>query len=90
MVEIMQELHELGAWPLNMAFVPKFDTLVLYYRVYVLFQRKEPQRKYGYLQRLLADKEVQALLPKDRFGAILWERNHLRMAIREMERKYWV
>ena len=88
--EIMQALKFLGAWHLCSAFIPKFETLVLYYSVYELMLAKEAKRTYGYLVRLLEDDEVQAILPKDRFGVIKWEPNNLRMAIREMERVYWV
>lgn len=88
--EIMKALKVIGAWRLCSAFVPKFETLILYYQLYVLAQQKEPNRTYGYLVRLLEDEDVKSLLPKDRFGATIWDANHLRMAFREMERVYYV
>ena len=90
MYEIMKALKRLGAWRLCLAFVPKFETLIVYYRVYELAERKEPKRRYGYLVRLLEDEEVRSLLPKDRYQSVTWDANHVRMAIREMERVYWV
>ena len=90
MYEIMKALKKLGAWRLCLAFVPKFETLILYYRVYEFVQRKEPDRTYGYLVRLLEDEEVKGVLPKDRFQSVTWDTNHIRMAIREMERMFWV
>ena len=90
MYELMKALKRLGAWRLCLAFVPKFETLILYYRVYELAERKEPNRGYGYLVRLLEDEEVRCLLPKDRFQSVTWDTNRIRMAIREMERVYWV
>lgn len=88
--EIMQALKVVGAWRLCSAFIPKFETLILYYKLYEMMLKKEPNRTYGYLVRLLKDDDVRAILPKDRFGVIKWEPNTLRMAIREMDRVYWV
>ena len=90
MYEIMKVLRAREVWGLCMAFVPKFETLILYYRVYEIAHQKEPDRTYGYLVRLLEDEDMKKILPKDRFGVVKWEANHLRMAIREMERRYWV
>lgn len=90
MYEMMKALYLMGAWRICVAFIPKFETLILYYRVYELARCKEPNRTYGYLVRLLEDEEVKSLLPKDRFQSITWDTNHIRMAIREMERVYWV
>ena len=90
MYEIMKVLNVLGAWRFCLAIWPKFETLVLYYRIYEIARSKISHRKYGYLVALLQDGEVVEVLPKDRFGAVKWTADDLRWAIREMEREVWV
>lgn len=90
MYGIMKALKRIGAWRFCLAIFPKFETLVLYYQVYELVQKKVTQRKRGYLVALLKDEEIQALLPKDRFDYVTWSTDDLRWAIREMERVFYV
>ena len=90
MFEIMKALKTVGAWRFCSAIFPKFETLILYYQVYKIFQKKVTLRKRGYLVDLLNDAAIQAILPKDRFGCIKWGTDDLRWALREMEREYYV
>ena len=90
MYEIMKVLKVLGAWRFCLAIWPKFETLMLYYRIYEIARPQIAHRKYGYLVALMRESEVVKLLPKDRFGAVTWTADDLRWAIREMEREVWV
>ena len=90
MYEIMKALKKVGAWRFCSAIFPKFETLVLYYQVYQIFLKKVTSRKRGYLVNLLNDKEIQTILPKDRFKCIKWGTDDLRWAIREMERAFYI
>ena len=90
MYEIMKVLKTVGAWRFCSAIFPKFETLILYYQVYEIFQKKVTSRKRGYLVVLLNDAAMQAILPKDRFQCVKWGTDDIRWAIREMERAYYV
>lgn len=90
MYAIMKVLRMIGAWRFCSAIFPKFDTLVLYFNVYEIYQQKVIVKKRGYLVDLLKDPDVQALLPKDRFQYVKWDTDDLRWAIREMEREYYI
>ena len=90
MYDIMKAHKTIGAWRFCSAIFPKFETLILYYRVYEIFQKKITSRKRGYLVELLNDASIQAILPKDKFQCIKWGTDDLRWAIREMEREYYI
>ena len=90
MYDIIGVLRLIGAWRFCLAIFPRFETLVLYYKVYQVYETKIATKKRGYLVDLMQDKEIQSLLPKDRFGAVKWSTDDLRWAIREMERVYYI
>lgn len=86
MYELISDLKELGYWK-GLLCKESMRTLNRYYDLYMLILKYEPERKYGYVSRLLARDEFKALLPKDSFGAVRWEANNIYWVIQEMERE---
>ena len=88
MYELIRDLKELGYWK---ALLCKdcMRTLDRYYDLYALILRYEPERKRGYVTRMMAREDFRALLPKDRFKSVRWEANNIYWLINEMEREVY-
>ena len=88
MFQLIQNLKELGYWK---ALLCKecMRTLERYYCLYELILKYEPERKYGYVSRMMDREEFRALLPKDKQKSIRWEANNIYWAIHEMEREVY-
>ena len=85
MYELIKRLKDLGLWK-GLLCKDCMRTLDRYYCLYELILLYEPERKYGYVSRLMQREDFKALLPKDKMGAVRWEANNIYWAIQEMER----
>ena len=89
MFELITDLKRLGYWK---ALLCKdcMRTLDRYYDLYALIMKYEPEKRHGYVTRMMAREDFQALLPKDQYKGVRWEANNIYWANREMEREVFL
>ena len=84
MYQAIKKAKESGCWqPLLRK--QSMRTLDRYYDVYELVMKYEPERRYGYVNRLLTRKDFASLIPKDKYGAFRWDNSTIKWIIHEME-----